>query len=421
MSIPAIAGGSAVRTRPFPSWPQFDQRELDAVRRALESLVWGGYSPAVGELERRFAGLHGVPHGVACANGTVALHAALVAAGVGPGDEVIVPPITFIATATAAAMAGAIPVFADIDPQTHNLDPAAFARAITSHTRAVIPVHFAGQPADLDAICAMAQRHGLAVIEDAAHAHGASWRGRPVGSFGLAATFSFQAFKLMTAGEGGMVVTGDADMAARLRSFCNQGRRPGGQWYEHVTLGTNYRLTGLQAAVLLVQLERLNEHNQRREENANRLRRGLAAGSGLEPLAVDQRVTAQTNYLMVLRYRPEGFRGLMRDGFIAAMNAEGIPVTAGYPYPLYRNPLFTGRALHARGCPAGCALCARGIDYARLDLPAAEQACREAVWLEHQVLLGESSDIDDVLEAVEKVRTGAELVKQVWAKGLANA
>jgi dTDP-4-amino-4,6-dideoxygalactose transaminase len=420
MNVPAIAGGSPVRTRPFPSWPQFDHRELEAVRQAMESLVWGGYSPAVAELERRFAGLHGVPHGVACANGTVALHAALVAAGVGPGDEVIVPPITFIATATAAAMAGAIPVFADIDPQTHNLDPAAFARAITSHTRAVIPVHFAGQPADLDAICATAQRHGLAVIEDAAHAHGASWRGRPVGSFGLAATFSFQAFKLMTAGEGGMVVTGDADMAARLRSFCNQGRRAGGQWYEHVTLGTNYRLTGLQAAVLLVQLERLSEHNQRREENANRLRRGLAAGSGLEPLAVDQRVTAQTNYLMVLRYRPEGFRGLTRDGFIAAMNAEGIPVTAGYPYPLYRNPLFTGRALHARGCPSGCALCARGIDYARLNLPAAEQACREAVWLEHQVLLGESSDMDDVLEAVEKVRTSAEQVKQVWTQRLAN-
>jgi len=176
----------------------------------------------------------------------------------------------------------------------------------------------------------------------------------------------------------------------------------------------------LQAAVLLVQLERLSEHNERRDRNANRLRRGLAAGSGLEPLAVDQRVTAQTNYLMVLRYRPEGFRGLTRDGFIAAMNAEGIPVTAGYPYPLYRNPLFTGRALHARGCPSGCALCARGIDYARLNLPAAEQACREAVWLEHQVLLGESSDIDDVLEAVEKVRTSAEQVKQVWAQRLAN-
>jgi dTDP-4-amino-4,6-dideoxygalactose transaminase len=282
-------------------------------------------------------------------------------------------------------------------------------------------VHFAGQPADMDAICETAQRHGLAVIEDAAHAHGACWRGRPVGSFGLAATFSFQAFKLMTAGEGGMVVTPDAEMADRVRSFCNHGRRAGGQWYEHVTLGANYRLTGLQAAVLLVQLERLREHNDRRDRNARRLRQGLASGFGLEPLAVDQRVTMQSNYLMVLRYHPEGFLGLGRDGFVAALNAEGIPATSGYPYPLYRNPLFTGRALHPRGCPAGCALCARGIDYARLNLPAAEQACQEGVWLEHQVLLGEHLDVDDVLEAVEKIRASAELVKQVWAQRHANA
>jgi len=421
MSLPAIASGSPVRARPFPRWPEFDHREREALRQVLESLTWGGYSPVVSELERRFARLHETPHGIACVNGTTALHAALAAAGVGPGDEVIVPPITFVATAAMVAMLGAIPVFADIDPRTHNLDPEAFSAAITPHTRAVIPVHFAGQPANMDAICETAQQHGLAVIEDAAHAHGARWSDRSVGTFGLAATFSFQAFKLMTAGEGGMVLTRDAEMADRLRSFCNHGRRAGGEWYEHMTLGTNYRLTGLQAAVLLVQLERLQEHNDRREQNAQRLRRGLASSLGLEPLAVDQRVTTQTNYLMVLRYRPEGFRGLGRDGFVAAMNAEGIPVTPGYPYPLYRNPLFTGRALHPRDCPAGCLLCARGIDYARMALPAAEQACREAVWLEHQVLLGEPSDMDDVLEAVEKIRAGAELVKQAWAQRQAHA
>jgi dTDP-4-amino-4,6-dideoxygalactose transaminase len=218
-----------------------------------------------------------------------------------------------------------------------------------------------------------------------------------------------------------MAVTRDAEMADRLRSFCNHGRRVGGQWYEHVMLGTNYRLTGLQAAVLLVQLERLREHNDRRERNARRLRQGLASGFGLEPLAVDRRVTMQTNYLTVLRYRPEGFLDLGRDVFVAAMNAEGIPATAGYPYPLYRNSLFTGRALHPRSCPVGCVLCSRGIDYSHLNLPAAEQACREAVWLEHKVLLGEPSDVDDVLEAVEKIRASAELVKQVWAQRHANA
>jgi dTDP-4-amino-4,6-dideoxygalactose transaminase len=351
----------------------------------------------VTELERRFAELHEVPHAISCANGSVALHAALVAAGIGPGDEVIVPPITFVATATAPLLAGAIPVFADIDLTTQNLDPQAFQSAITPRTKAVIVVHFAGQPADMDEICEIAGRRGIAVIEDAAHAHGAAWRGHPVGGFGLAATFSFQAFKLMTAGEGGMTLTRDAAVAARLRSVCNHGRREGGQWFEHVTLGTNYRLTGLQAAVLLVQLERLREHNDRRGKNVERLRHNL--GPGLEPLRRDARVTNDTNYLVVLRYRMEAFAGLPREAFVAAMRAEGIPVSPGYPYPLYRNPVFA----------------ARGDDYSRLNLPAAEQACRESVWLEHQLFLGETSDVDDILEAVEKVRDGVEAVRRAHA------
>ena len=419
MSVPAIAGGTPVRSHPFPAWPEFDQRELDAVRRVIESRSWGGYSPAVSELERRFAELHGVPHAVACSNGTVALEAALVAAGIGPGDEVIVPPITFIATAAAPALAGGIPIFADIDPDTQNLDPRAFEAAITPYTKAAIVVHFAGQPADMDSMCEIAARRGIVLIEDAAHAHGAAWRGRPVGGFGLASTFSFQEFKLMTAGEGGMVLTGDAEMAAGVRSVCNQGRRAGGQWYEHVNLGTNYRLTGLQAAVLLAQLERLGEHNQRRAANVARLRGGL--GPGLEPLARDPRVTLDTNYLIVLRYRPEAFQGLPREAFLAAVRAEGIPLSPGYPYPLYRNPLFTGRALHVRGCPAGCQLCDRGIDYSRLSLPAAEQACRESLWLEHQLFLGTASDVDDILEAIGKVRAGVEQVRTFWEGRRANA
>ena len=419
MKVPAIAGGSPVRNRPFPPWPEFDQRELDALHGVIESRSWGGYNPSVAELERRFAALHEVPHAVACSNGTVALEAALLAAGVGPGDEVIVPPITFIATAAAPALAGGIPIFADIDPDTQNLDPQAFEAAITPYTRAAIVVHFGGQPADLDSIGKIAARRGIALIEDAAHAHGAAWRGRPVGSFGLASTFSFQGFKLMTAGEGGMVLTRDAEIAASVRSICNQGRRAGGQWYEHVNLGTNYRLTGLQAAVLLVQMERLGEHNQRRTANVARLRAGL--GPGLEPLARDPRVTLDTNYLIVLRYRPEAFQGLPREAFLAAVQAEGIPISPGYPYPLYRNQLFTGRALHSRSCPAGCDLCARGIDYSRLNLPAAEQACIESLWLEHQLFLGTASDVDDILEAIDKVRAGADRVRAIWEERHAHA
>lgn len=406
MSTPAIAGGTPVRTRPFPAWPEFDRREVDAVRQVIESRNWGGYSPAVTELERRFAERHAVPHAVACCNGTVALHAALLAAGIGPGDEVIVPPITFVATATAPALAGGIPVFADIDPHTQNLDPRAFEAAITPRTKAVIAVHFAGQPADMDRICEIAARRGIAVIEDAAHAHGAAWRGRPVGGFGLVSTFSFQAFKLMTAGEGGMVLSRDPEIAARVRSVCNQGRVAGGQWYEHVNLGTNYRLTGLQAAILLVQMERLQDHNERRAANVARLRAGL--GPGLEPLTRDARVTIETNYLVVLRYRPEAFHGLPREAFLAAVKAEGIPISPGYPYPLYRNPLFTEGTLHTPG-----------IDYSRLNLPAAEQACRESVWLEHQLFLEDG--VADIVEAIEKVRAGADQIRALWEQRGAHA
>ena len=248
----------------------------------LESRVWGGYHPSVAELERRMAADHGVRFGIAVANGTVSLEIALAAAGVRPGDEVIVPPISFVASATAIARVGAVPVFADVDPK-RSMDPRRAAEAITERTRAIVLVHFAGCPADLDAFTSLCADRHLALIEDCAHAQGAVWRGRPVGSFGAFGSFSFQASKNLTAGEGGMLLTDDPELAETARSIAHQGRRTGGAWYEHVRLGTNARMTGFQAALLLSQLERLPDQVRRRHAAAARLGHGLKAIEGLDP------------------------------------------------------------------------------------------------------------------------------------------
>jgi dTDP-4-amino-4,6-dideoxygalactose transaminase len=386
----ALLGGRPAVTEEPPAWPYFDQSDRDALEEVLESRVWGGYHPKVGELEERFAAFHGAGHGVALANGTVSLEIALQAAGVGPGDEVIVPPVTFVASATSILRVGAVPVFADLDPQTLNLHPERVAEAVTGRTRAVVAVHFAGHPADLDAMTEICARRGLALIEDCAHAHGAEWGGRRVGGFGRFGSFSFQASKNMTAGEGGILVTNDAELAERARSISNQGRRTGGEWYEHVRLGTNARLTGFQAALLLNQLGRLPREVETRTARAGRLREGLAQTGGLAPVpeSLDPRVTAHGYHLFPMRYDEGAFGGLPRDRFVEALKAEGVPASTGYPYPLYRNELFQAHRHVVRPCPV------------------AEEICGAWVWLPHNVLLAGEDWIDAALAAVRKIRAG---------------
>jgi dTDP-4-amino-4,6-dideoxygalactose transaminase len=381
----AIFGGDPIRKEPFAHWPQFDEREKAALIEVLESGVWGGYSPKVAEFERSFADFHEARYGVTAANGTVTLEAALVAAGVGAGEEVIVPPISFIATATAVLRVGAVPVFADIDEATYNLDPERVSEAVTERTRAIIPVHFAGQPADMDALIELAERHNLVVIEDSAHAHGATWRGRRIGGMGTFGSFSFQASKNMTAGEGGILTTNDKTLAERARSVCNQGRRSGGAWYEHVRLGTNFRLTGFQAAVLLAQLERLPGQLETRAANAKRLTEQLAQFDIVTPPYVDERVTCHSYYLYPLRLNRERFPDLTKELFVCALVAEGIPIAEGYPHPLYRNHVFDLR------------------EYRRGECPAAERMCEEVCWVSHEILLARQEDLRDFVAAVAKV------------------
>ena len=386
----ALYGGTPAVTVPAPAWPEVDESDRLALMQVLESRVWGGYHPSVAELERRMAADHGVRFGIAVANGTVSLEIALAAAGVRPGDEVIVPPISFVASATAIARVGAVPVFADVDPKTINLDPRGAADAITERTRAIVLVHFAGCPADLDAFTRLCADRNLALIEDCAHAPGAVWSGRPVGGFGAFGSFSFQASKNLTAGEGGMLLTDDPDLAETARSIAHQGRRTGGAWYEHVRLGTNARLTGFQAALLLSQLKRLPDHVRRRHAAAARLRDGLKAVEGLvpTPVVLDPRVGAHAHHIFSMRLDADVF-GAPRDQVVAALVAEGVPATVSYPHPLYRNALFDTQPHRVETCAN------------------AEAYCRDGIWLPHQALLADAAWIDAVLEAVLKVRTAS--------------
>jgi dTDP-4-amino-4,6-dideoxygalactose transaminase len=405
----ALLGGPPVRKKPLSDWPVFSREEEESLLEVLRSRAWGGYSAEVKEFEEAFARLHGVRHAISCCNGTVALELALRALKLECGEEVIVPPITFISTATAVMICHGVPVFADIDPATLNLSPAAVRASITPRTRAIIAVHFGGHPADVDALRALAVRHDLTLIEDAAHAHGAAWQGTPVGNFGSAATFSFQAFKLATAGEGGAVLTNSSALAEKVWSYCNLGRHKDGGWYGHFTLGSNYRLTGFQAAILSAQLKRLPEQTRVRQENVRYFREQVRSLRGLTLPEDDPRVSNHPHYLLTLRYEPEAFGGVDRDLFLRALQAEGIPAQPTYPYPLYRNPLFRKRSLP----PCGCGKWSAPQDYESLSLPESERVCKDGIWLEHLMFLGTRQEVDDIVAAFEKIQQRADKLLQL--------
>jgi len=389
MSELAVLGGKPIRSEPWPRWPVWGNAEWLRLEQVLVSGEWGGFNQLVHEFEQAFGARHAARHCIAAANGTLTLEAALRVLGVGPGDEVIVPPYTFIATANAVRLVGATPVFVDVEPDTYNLDMRKVEEAIGPACKAVIPVHFAGQVADMDSLMALAERHGLYVVEDAAHAHGATWRGTPAGVIGHIGSFSLQLSKNLTAGEGGILLTNDDALAEKLWSYVNQGRLPGGEWYQHGMLGSNLRITGWQAGVLLAQLERLDEQLQRRMENARRLYAFLEEIDGLDAMRWDPRCEAHAHHLFMMRYRAEAFGGLPRERFVEALCAEGVPCSTGYAIPLYKQPPLDERYARIMPCTV------------------AEQACEEAIWLTQNLLLAEPAEMDDIARAVIKVREQA--------------
>jgi dTDP-4-amino-4,6-dideoxygalactose transaminase len=397
----ALNGGEPTRTQSFPDWPIWDEREEKALLETLRSGHWGALTDdsRVARFEEAFALAHHARHGRCVTSGTIALEVALRAVGVEFGDEVIVPPYTFIATASTCLMVGAIPVFVDIDPETYNLDPTKVEAAITARTRVIMPVHIGGCPADMDRIMELAQRHELHVIEDACQAHAAAWDNRRVGAIGDMGCFSFQASKNINAGEGGIILTNQAMLAERAWSIRNCGRIRDGAWYRHEVLGDNYRMTEWQAAVLLAQLTRMEDLARRREANALYLAERLADVDGITPQRRLPKVTQHAYHLFIARYNPEAFDELPRAHFLAALRAEGVPCSEGYGAPLYAMPAIQHGIVRLKRALG------REDMSADVHCPVAERACaEEGIWFGQNMFLGAQSDMDNIVAAIRKIQ-----------------
>ena len=395
----AINGGPKTLNKDF-NWPIFNDNDVNAVTEITRSGAWGNPDCAglVEQFEKEYAAYCGSKYALTCVNGSVALRLALIACGVKPGDEVIVPPYTFIATASIVLEANCVPVFVDIDPNTYNLDPAEIEKAITEKTKVIMPVHFAGQACDMDAIMAIAKKHNLRVIEDAAHAHGGEYKGKKLGSIGDAGCFSFQSSKNLTSGEGGIIVTDDEDLYDMMNSLRNVGRIKGGQWYEHHNLGCNYRITQLQAALLSKQLTRLEEQTQKRNGNGIYLNSLLEQIDGITPLSRGDGVTLHTNHIYIFKYDKSKFNNLSKREFADMLAAEGVPSFMGYPEPLYKQPLFQEKNFLCYAIP-------EEVDYTNVCCPETEKACYEdAVWIMQNTMLGTREDMELIAAAIKKIQ-----------------
>lgn len=395
----AINGGPKTVERDF-AWPVYDESDINGVAEIVRSGKWGNpdCGGEVAAFEKEFAAYCGSNYALLCVNGSVALRLALIACGVRPGDEVIVPPYTFIATASIVIESNCVPVFVDIDPRTYNLDPSKIEAAITPRTKAIIPVHFAGQACEMDQILAIAKKHNLRVIEDACHGHGAEYKGKKLGSIGDAGCFSFQSSKNLTSGEGGIIVTNDDALYQMMNSLRNVGRVEGGAWYEHHNAGCNYRITQLQAVLLSSQLKRLDEQTRTRHENGTYLNQLLSAIEGITPLTRGLGETVHGYHIYIFKYDSSKFNGLTKVEFSKMLAAEGVPCFMGYPQPLYKQPLFQKKNFMCYAIP-------EEVDYSSVVCPVTEKACyEEAVWIMQHAMLGTTSDMESFAAAIRKIK-----------------
>ncbi len=392
----AINGGKKACSHQWPDWPIWGDEERKGLNEVLESGKWW-YGQKVGQFERAFADFQGANFGVTACNGTVALEVALTALGIGAGDEVIVPPFTFVATASAVMRVGAVPVFADILPENLCIDPADVERKITDKTKAVMPVHLGGHVADMDVLNDIVAKHGIVVIEDACHSWGSRWKGKGTGAIGSCGAFSFQASKNISSAEGGIILTDDEALAGRCRSYTNCGRTEGRPWYEHHRLGSNLRLTEFQAAILLAQLTRLEAQTLKRQANAAILDEALKGVPGITVLTNDSRMTRRSYHFYTFRIKSDELC-VGRERFIEALVAEGVPASSGYPIPLYKNPFFGNLDEEPAARPF-----AGSVNYDEVCCPVCEAVCADAVWLPQAFLLADEQAIRDASAAIKKV------------------
>jgi dTDP-4-amino-4,6-dideoxygalactose transaminase len=406
----AALGGEPIRNEPYPQWPVFDQRDLDAVSEVIRSGQWGGFpypGPKTKEFIQQFTQMQGGGHAVLMMNGTVTMEVAMRAANIGWGDEVIVPALTFQATAAAPMAAGAIPVIVDIDPGNYCIDPARVEEAITPRTRAIFVVHLGAQMADMDAILEIAERHKLLVVEDCAHAHGAKWRDKGAGTIGDFGSFSLQSSKILTTGEGGVLLCRTAEMAERAASIIDCGR-PKDATEKNYTMGANYRMPEIQAALGLIGLERFPEQVKQRAEHAVYLEESLSELEGVRLLRRDERQTVRSFYRYGFAIDEDRF-GAKHQAVCYALEKEGIPAEDGY-LPMHHYDLFQPQLSKL---PVPSAFPDR-FEFKKMHLPEAEKAGEvESVWLDESVFRAGRRGIDDAVAGLKKLLANQEGMQQI--------
>lgn len=405
---PALLGGPKIRTEPFPSWPITTKTDEDAILETLRGGEWyRGTGQQVNRFEQSYKQLTGSRNCLAVANGTSALYVALNGIGIEPGDEVVVPPYTFVATINVVLRQFALPVFADTDIETFQVNAKAIEASITPRTKAIVPVHLGGSSCDLDAILEIAEKRQIPVIEDACQAHLAEWRARKVGTYGKAGCFSFQASKNLNSGEGGAILTDDDTLYERLFTFHNNGtgRARNSTAFAYSATGANFRLTEFQAAILMAQMTRIEEQAKTRTANALYLTSQLKEIPGIVPARMYDGCTRNAYHLYMFRYEQERFAGLPRAVFLKALNAEGIPASAGYS-PLNKEP-FLKAALDSRTYRLLYPKQILAEWEERTRCPNNDRLCKEAVWFTQTMLLGSRSDMDSIAGAIRKIQAHA--------------
>ncbi|MDF2685313.1 MAG: Aminotransferase DegT [Clostridia bacterium] len=392
----ALYGGSPIRDKGWPQWPQKNPEMKILLDRVLESGDWSGHNTIVKDFEEKWSGYNGVRHSLCCCNGTVSLELILRALNIGRGDEVIIPCYTFVATASAVTAVGATPVFADIDGDSYQISADSIERNITSLTKAVIGVHIGGCPFDFNKVNAVVKKHGLYLIEDAAQAHGAEWQGHRVGSLGIAGSFSFQASKNISGGEGGMITTNDNTLYARIKKIRDNSSE---------IISTNGRLGAWQAAILTTQLPTADEYIKRRTDNAAYLDKRLNELGFVSPMKMSEKITKNAYHLYQFKYFSEECRGLSRSTFLNALNAEGINAGPGYSQMIHTMGVFKSPYFYKVTGTKRC------YEDASLDLPEGKKAAyEEGCWMYMNHLMGAESDVEDIAKAMEKVYDNAEIL-----------
>lgn len=396
MDTLAINGGTPYKQMSFPDWPVYDEREIDNVTEVVKSHNWWRVAGTkVKEFEEKFAKFQGSQYCLGVTNGTSALELALSLLEIGEGDEVIVPGLTFVSTMLAVMNCNGKPVLVDVDPDTLCIKADEIEAAITPRTKAVIPVHMAGHGCDMEKICNIAKKFGIIVIEDAAHGHGGEWKGKRLGSFGDMSIFSFQNGKLMTSGEGGALLTNEKEYYEKAYLIQDVGRPKGDKVYRHVIRGANYRMNEFQAALLLAQMERVDQYNLVREKNAALLDLLLDQVDGISPLGRDKNANIVTHYMYMFYYDKDKFGGHSREEFVDCLNAEGIPCCVCFPALseiefVKKNELNGKAEAYLKG--------------KQELLPNSYNAGKTAIWLHHRTLEGGQEDLEDIVGAIQKIQ-----------------